>query len=66
MKNCADSSLQDLHNSLYHTKAKFNNCFIISSKYFQGSKNKKCIFKKVGFHFGKFVQNQSNMKKYLE
>ena len=51
MKNYADSSLQDLHNSLYHTKAKFNNCFIINSKYFQNSKNKKCIFKKVGFHF---------------
>ena len=25
----------DLHNSSYHTKAEFNNCFIIYSKYFQ-------------------------------
>ena len=28
----ADNTLLDLHNSLDHTKAKFNNCFIIHSK----------------------------------
>ena len=35
----ADNTLLDLHNSSYHTKAEFNNCFIIHSKYFQSSKN---------------------------
>ena len=35
----ADNALRDLHNSSYHTKAEFNNCFIILSKYFQSSKN---------------------------
>ena len=34
----ADNTLRDLHNSSYHTKAEFNNCFIIHSKYFQSSK----------------------------
>ena len=29
-----DSTLPDLQNSLYPTKAEFNNCFIIHSKYF--------------------------------
>ena len=29
-----DNTLRDLQNSLYPTKAKFNNCFIIHSKYF--------------------------------
>ena len=29
-----DNTLQDLQNSSYSTKAKFNNCFIIHSKYF--------------------------------
>ena len=28
----ADNILQDLHNSSYDMKAKFNNCFIIQSK----------------------------------
>ena len=28
----ADNALQDLHNSSYDTKAKFNNCFIFHSK----------------------------------
>ena len=37
----ADNTLRDLHNSSYHTKAEFNNCFIIHSKYFQSS---KCIY----------------------
>ena len=30
-----DNILRDLQNSLYPTKAEFNNCFIIHSKYFQ-------------------------------
>ena len=34
-----DNILRDLHYSSYHTKAEFNNCFIIHSKYFQSSKN---------------------------
>ena len=29
-----DKTLQDLQNSSYPTKAEFNNCFIIHSKYF--------------------------------
>ena len=29
-----DNTLQDLQNSSYPTKAEFNNCFIIHSKYF--------------------------------
>ena len=29
-----DITLLDLHNSSYPTKAEFNNCFIINSKYF--------------------------------
>ncbi len=39
----ADNTIRDLHNSSYHTKAKFNNCFIIHSKYFQSSKCTKWI-----------------------
>ena len=31
-------------NSSYHTKAEFNNCFIIHSKYFQISKQDKMYF----------------------
>ena len=30
-----DNTLLGLHNSSYHTKAGFNNCFIGQSKYFQ-------------------------------
>ena len=40
----ADNTLRDLHNSSYHTKAEFNNCFIIHSKYFQSSKNIQNVF----------------------
>ena len=29
-----DNTLRDLQNSSYPTKAEFNNCFIIHSKYF--------------------------------
>ena len=38
----ADNTLRDLHNSSYHTKAEFNNCFIIHSKYFHSSKYIQC------------------------
>ena len=34
----ADNTLLDPRSS-HHTKAEFNNCFIIHSKYFQSSKN---------------------------
>ena len=40
----ADNTLRDLHNSSYHTKAKFNNCFIIYLKYFQSFKKEKIYF----------------------
>ena len=43
----ADNTLRDLHNSSYHTKAEFNNCFIIHSKYFQSSKNIQIFFNRV-------------------
>ena len=32
LKAKVDNTLQDLQNSLYPTKAKFNNCFIIHLK----------------------------------
>ena len=28
------NTLRDQHNSSHHTKAEFNNCFVIHSKYF--------------------------------
>ena len=43
----SDNTLRDLHNSSYHTKAEFNNCFIIHSKYFQSSKNIQNFFNRV-------------------
>ena len=39
-----DNTLRDLHNSSYHTKAEFSNCFIIYSKYFQSFKKDKVYF----------------------
>ena len=36
-----DNILRDLQNSLYPTKAEFNNCFIIHSKYFRTVKQRK-------------------------
>ena len=36
-----DDILRDLQNSSYPTKAEFNNCFIIHSKYFQTVKQRK-------------------------
>ena len=41
-----DNTLRGLHNSSYHTKAEFNNCFISQSKYFQ---NFEIIKTDVGF-----------------
>ena len=35
LKAEVDNILRDLQNSSYPTKAEFNNCFIIHSKYFQ-------------------------------
>ena len=35
LKAEVDNVLRDLHNSSHHTKAEFNNCFIILSKYFK-------------------------------
>ena len=34
LKAKVDNTLRDLQNSSYPTKAEFNNCFIIHSKYF--------------------------------
>ena len=39
-----DNTLRDLQNSSYPVKAKFNNCFIIHSKYFQTLKKEKMNF----------------------
>ena len=36
-----DNILLDLQNSSHPTKAEFNNCFIIHSKYFQSVKQRK-------------------------
>ena len=36
-----DNILRDLQNSSYPTKAEFNDCFIIHSKYFQTVKQRK-------------------------
>ena len=41
-----DNILRDLQNSSYPTKAEFNNCFIIHSKYFQTVKQRKSDGKK--------------------
>ena len=43
----ADNTLRDLHNSSYHTKAEFNNCFIICSKYYQSFQRDKLHFIKL-------------------
>ena len=45
-KASADNTLLHLHNSSYHTKAEFNNCFIIYSKYFQ-SLNKFSVIRRI-------------------
>ena len=42
----ANNTLRDLHNSSYHTKAEFNNYFIILSKYFQSFKNIRNVCKR--------------------
>ena len=40
----ADNILRDLQNSSYPSKAKFNNCFTIHSKYFQTLKGESELF----------------------
>ena len=48
----ADNTLLDLHNSSYHTKAEFNNCFIIqpsgSADYFDNVMTKFMINNRTG------------------
>ena len=63
----ADNTLRDLHNSSYHTKAEFNNCFIIHSKYFQSSKNIPNFFL-IGFCrvHGKIARYLKTMNKKQE
>ena len=63
----ADNTLRDLHNSSYHTKAEFNNCFIIHSKYFQSTKNIQ-IFFLIGFCrvHGKIARYLKTMNKKQE
>ena len=39
-----DNILLDLQNSSYPTKAEFNNCFIIHSKYFQTLKGENELY----------------------
>ena len=39
-----DNILRDLHNSSHSTKAKFNNCLIIHSKYFQTLKGENELY----------------------
>ena len=61
----ADNTLRDLHNSSYHTKAEFNNCFIIHSKYFQSSKNIRLHNFLIGFCrvHGKIIRYLKTMNK---
>ena len=63
LKAEADNTLRDLHNSSYHTKAEFNNCFIIHSKYFQSSKNIQ-IFFLIGFCRAGSRKNRSLLENY--
>ena len=64
----ADNTLRDLHNSSYHTKAEFNNCFIIHSKYFQSSKNISLHNFLIGFSrvHGKITRYLKTMNKKRE
>ena len=39
-----DNILRDLQDSSYSTKAEFNNCFIIHSKYFQTLKGENELY----------------------
>ena len=57
----ADNTLRDLHNSSYHTKAEFNNCFIIHSKYFQSSKNIS-----LQFFFNRVLSGSRKIARYLK
>ena len=64
----ADNTLLDLHNSSYRTKAEFNNCFIIHSKYFQSSKNISLHKFLIGFCrvHGKIIRYLKTMNKKQE
>ena len=50
-----DNTLRDLHNSSYATKAEFNNCFIIHSKYFPNFKG-VLPFHSLFFRLTKIIQ----------
>ena len=45
-----DNSLRDLQNSSYPTKAEFNKCFIIHSKYFQENLKEQGSFLSTSVH----------------
>ena len=44
LKAEVDNTLRDLQNSSYPTKAEFNNCFVIHSKYFQTLKGENELY----------------------
>ena len=61
-----DNTLRDLQNSSYPTKAEFNNCFIIHSKYFpilKGVSPFRSLFSRVNYAWG---FNQLETWKYFE
>ena len=43
-RGCDPPRPKDLQNSSYSTKAEFNNCFIILSKYFQALKGENELY----------------------
>ena len=43
-KDEVDNIIRDLQNSSYPTKAEFNNCFIIHSKYFKTFKRENELY----------------------
>ena len=51
-----DNTLRDLQNSSYPTKAEFNNCFIIHSKYFPVLKGVS-LFRSLFFFSPKITQS---------
>ena len=63
LKAEVDNTLRDLHNSSYHTKAEFNNCFIIHSKYFQSSKNISLSLQKI---FNRVLSGSPKNRSLLE
>ena len=63
----ADNTLLDLHNSSYHTKAEFNNCFIIHSKYFQSSIRALLeLLKSIQFFFNRVLSGSRKSRSLLE